>query len=240
MNYKEMIVWSEGSEDAKSTKKSIAMSIIVIILDIILVAVCFIANPNDDMTIPVTLGEHILFGLFGTIFFGWLIPLLLFSIKNNLKAIKSNKLIPIRIYDIDEFIKIYELSDDEFVIFSDEYGAVLALKEYEKESKRFCDGTKYFYQFEEYYEKHTGYKREVSCNLAPIEKDNLCNFSRANVIIENRKNGVQPAIFIIENNRVYLVTVTPSYTFWVTDEGAVGERYDENGKWCGDNNEEEY
>lgn len=170
MNYREMIVWSEGSEGAASTKKCIVLSIFTIIIDIILVITFFTCNMHDDTTIPMTLLEHIGYGLFGLILFGWITPLSLFSIKDNLEYIKLNKLIPIQIYDINEFIKIDTLSEDEFVVFSDECGAILGLKKYEKESKRFCDGTKFFYQFKEYYEKHTGEKREVSCNLAPIEE----------------------------------------------------------------------
>lgn len=60
-------------------------------------------------------------------------------------------------------------------------------------------------------------------------KKNFCN---ASVVIENRKAGVQPALFITENGKVYMVTITPDQQFQVTDEGAVGERYDENGKWA--------
>lgn len=60
------------------------------------------------------------------------------------------------------------------------------------------------------------------------------NFSKANVIIENRKNGIQPAMFIIEDNRVHMVTITPDHQFSITDEGSVGERYDQQGRWCGE------
>lgn len=59
------------------------------------------------------------------------------------------------------------------------------------------------------------------------------NFTKADVIIENGKNGVQPAIFIIENGRVSMVTITPDHRFYVTDEGPIGERYNEQGRWCG-------
>lgn len=57
-------------------------------------------------------------------------------------------------------------------------------------------------------------------------------FNEANIIIENRKNGIQPAIFIFENDRVYMATITPDHQFCLTDEGVIGERYDENGAWC--------
>ena len=58
-------------------------------------------------------------------------------------------------------------------------------------------------------------------------------FEKAKVIVENRESGIQPAIFIIEDGRVYMITITPDHQFYMTDEGAVGENYDEDGKWCG-------
>ena len=57
-------------------------------------------------------------------------------------------------------------------------------------------------------------------------------FENAKVIVETRKNGVQPAIFIIEDGNVHMVTITPDGNFEITNEGAVGERYNENGNWC--------
>lgn len=58
------------------------------------------------------------------------------------------------------------------------------------------------------------------------------NFNNAKVVIEKRKNGKQPAIFITEKDKIYMVIVTPDGDFDITDEGAVGDRYDENGNWC--------
>ena len=59
------------------------------------------------------------------------------------------------------------------------------------------------------------------------------DFKNAKVSIEKRHHSKQPAIFIVENDRVYMVTTTPDGDFNITDEGIVGERYDENGNWCG-------
>lgn len=59
-------------------------------------------------------------------------------------------------------------------------------------------------------------------------------FNNAKVIVQKRKNGVQPAIFIIENGYVFMITTTPDHNFDITDCSAVGENYDENGNWCGD------
>lgn len=60
------------------------------------------------------------------------------------------------------------------------------------------------------------------------------DFKDAKVSIEKRHHGKQPAIFIVENDRVYMITTTPDGDFNITDEGIVGERYDENGDWCGE------
>ncbi len=59
-------------------------------------------------------------------------------------------------------------------------------------------------------------------------------FDKAKVVVEKRVHGKQPAIFITENDRVYMITTSPDGDFDITDEGIVGERYDESGRWCGD------
>jgi hypothetical protein len=59
-------------------------------------------------------------------------------------------------------------------------------------------------------------------------------FDNAKIIVQKRKNGLQPAIFIIdEENTVHMVTITPDRNFDITNEGHIGERYDENGNWVG-------
>ena len=58
-------------------------------------------------------------------------------------------------------------------------------------------------------------------------------FSGGKIIVRRRKNGVQPAIFIIKDGYVYMICITPSMDFDISNEGVVGERYDENGKWVG-------
>lgn len=60
------------------------------------------------------------------------------------------------------------------------------------------------------------------------------DFNKAKVTVEKRCHGKQPAIFIVENDRVYMITNTPDGDFNITDEGIVGERYDKNGNWCGE------
>lgn len=63
------------------------------------------------------------------------------------------------------------------------------------------------------------------------------NYYNSNVHVQNGEHGIQPGIFIVENNRVYLVTITPNHRFEVTDEGPLGERYKYGVcgsiEWCG-------
>lgn len=58
-------------------------------------------------------------------------------------------------------------------------------------------------------------------------------FNNAKVIIQKRKNGLEPAIFIVENDNVNMITITPDHNFIITNEGPIGARYDENGNWVG-------
>lgn len=64
------------------------------------------------------------------------------------------------------------------------------------------------------------------------------NFIDATVLVQNRENGIQPAMFIFENGRVYMVTITPDHKFEITDEGLIGDRYNEKGEWCQNNTDE--
>ena len=59
------------------------------------------------------------------------------------------------------------------------------------------------------------------------------NFENTRIVIEEGNNKNRPSIFIISDGRVHSVTTTPDNNFYITDEGRIGERYDENGKWCG-------
>lgn len=60
------------------------------------------------------------------------------------------------------------------------------------------------------------------------------NFENANVIIQPRKGGLEPAIFITEGDKIHMVTIGPDSNFCISDEGNVGERYDNNGNYCED------
>lgn len=161
MKYKKMTVWSGGSENAKTTKTNTILEGICFIMLCVLHVTAFICNPNDDKTIPVTLGDHMFFGMFFVVLLGWLTVLMFFATKSSFKDIKKNKLIPLYLYEIKEFAKIGEIPEDKFILFSDERGIVLADKKYEDESETFSFGTKYFYEFEEYYEKNAVEKMEI-------------------------------------------------------------------------------
>lgn len=157
-----MIVWSGGSEKAKTTKINTVCYGVCFIMLCILHIVTFICSPNDDKTIPVTLGEHALFGIMFVCLLGWLTVLMLFAAKSSFKDIKKNKLISLYLYDIEDFAKIGEIPKDKFILFLSENGVVLADKKYEDESRVFSFGAKYFYEFEDYYNKHAVETIEVT------------------------------------------------------------------------------
>lgn len=161
MKYKKMTVWSGGSKKAKTTKTNTIMYSIMFVMLCILHITVFVCNPYDDKTIPVTIIDHLLFGgllslIFGIFTFGSFI-----LAKDSFKDIKKNKLIPLYLYDIEDFAKIGEIPEDKFILFSDKRGVVLAEKEFEDESRIFSFGTKYYYEFEEYYDKYAEEKLEV-------------------------------------------------------------------------------
>lgn len=162
MKYKKMIVWSGGSEKAKLTKiNTIGYSACFIMLCVLHIG-AFICNPNDNKNIPVTLGEHVLYGMMFVFLLGWLTVLMLFAAKSSFKDIKKNKLISLYLYDIENFAKIGEIPKDKFILFSNENGVVLADKKYEDESRIFSFGAKYFHEFEDYYNKRAVEKIEVT------------------------------------------------------------------------------
>ena len=137
-----MTVWSGGSENAKTTKINTILEGICFIMLCILHVTAFICNLNDDKTIPATLGDHMFFGMFFIVILGWLTVLMFFVTKNSFKDIKKNKLIPLYLYDIEDFAKIREIPEDKFILFSNEEGVVLADREFEDESRTFSFGVK--------------------------------------------------------------------------------------------------
>ena len=162
MKYKKMTVWSGGSENAKTAKTNAILEGICFIMLCILRVTAFICNPNDNKTIHATLGDHIFFGMFFIVFLGWLTVLMFFATKSSFKDIKKNKLIPLYLYDIEDFARIGEIPEDKFILFSNENGVVLADKEFKDESRTFSFGVKSYYEFEEYYHKNAIEKLEVT------------------------------------------------------------------------------
>lgn len=161
MKYKKMTVWSGGSENAKTTKTNAIGYSICFILLCVLHVISFICNPNDDKTVPVTLGTHIMFGMMLVGLIGWLTVLMFFAAKSSFKDIKNNKLISLYLYKIEDFAKIGEIPEDKFILFSDNTGVVLADKKDRYESMTFSSGAKYFYEFEKYYDKNAVEKMEI-------------------------------------------------------------------------------
>lgn len=161
MKYKEMIVWSSGDKNATTSKIDVFCCSIAFIMLCVLHILFFTTNLHDDYNISMTLIEHFLYGLFGIGVLGWLTVLMLFGVRDSLQKIKMNKQISLFLYTIEEFATIGKIPEDKFVLFSDKNGVVLALKEYEKESRAFCFGVNDFYKFEEYYNKYFNCKNEM-------------------------------------------------------------------------------
>lgn len=161
MRYKKMIVWSAGDEKAKSSKfETIGFSTCAIMF-IFLIVLFFTTNFNEDISVKMELIDHIITGVCFTVLTWW-IPLgLIIMAKDSHIMTKENKQIPLYLYDIEDFIKIGNIPEGQFVLFSNEKGAVLALEKYEIESRYFARGAKYFHEFTEYYEKSTQEKEEI-------------------------------------------------------------------------------
>lgn len=154
IKYKEMIVWSEGKK-AKRAKLEIIFQLIAFIAIIIFTAIIlYIARNTIGIVNNAKFKDGIMYysfflGLLGVICLSTATTLL--EIKKLFKRIKSNKMIPLYLFDINEFIKIGKIPEDKFILFSDKTGAVLAMKKYETESKNFCNSVRHFYEFKDYY-----------------------------------------------------------------------------------------
>lgn len=144
-----MNVWSAGSKTAKDQKIDIVLYSIIIIIYCIGIIVCF----NFDCITE---------ALFLLLIAIWFLPLMILNIKSAYNDIKENKLIPIFLFEISEFVKLGKIPDNMYVLYSDKCGVVLAMKEYENESKTFSSGVEYFYKFEDYYDKHAVHAMEMT------------------------------------------------------------------------------
>ena len=159
--YKKMIIWSAGNEKASIAKLEFILSVLASIICCGAHVLFFVANFHDDKSIPMTIWDHICCGMLFSVFMSLITLCVICSTIDTFKNIKLNKLIPIYLYEIDEFVKLGNIPEDKFVLFSDERGIVLAENKYKKESKYCCNNIKYFHEIEDYYEKYTGEKYEL-------------------------------------------------------------------------------
>lgn len=166
-----MFVWSAGSETAKTQKINMVLYSIAFVLCCIIHVLSFTCNMHDDKNIPMELWEHLLFGIFILTLLGWLTLLMLFSIKYSYNNIKENKLIPLYLLDMEQFVRLGEIPYDMFILFSNENGVVLAMKEYENESRCFSFGAKYFYEFVDYYDKYA--VRSMEFAMGEVDEWNI-------------------------------------------------------------------
>lgn len=149
MRYKVMTVWSCQSEKAIIEKIKLVLLCLTYILLGITVVTQFLKDP--------------VFGIFLLAITGFFILLLPLVGGELFKMIKQNKLIVLVLFEFDEFVKLGTIPRGTFIVFSNTKGVVLGFTEYISESKFFCEGAKFFYEFEEYYEsKKPVYKEEVT------------------------------------------------------------------------------
>lgn len=153
MKFREMTVWSGGNENAKNAKVNAIFYLFSFCLIILTIILSFVINPNDDKTVPVTILDHLFFGFFMMFLLGWIAFLMFYGFKSELRNIRENKLISLYLYDLDSFSKMGGIPEEKFILFSDSNGIVLANKKHENESRAFSFGAKYFYEFEEYFDK---------------------------------------------------------------------------------------
>lgn len=80
----------------------------------------------------------------------------------------------------------------------------------------------------------------IALNAISSKFDKSSKYEKCNVIIKNGEDAIQPAIFIICEDNIYMITITTDHKFKISHEGIVGEKYDENGIWVekqADNNQ---
>lgn len=146
-----MIVWSGGSEKAKTAKFGAIMYglsfAILMTLHIMTITQAFITHDSDTITMATML----------VFIVGWLTALMLFACIDSCKQVKANKKIPLYLFPINDFAKIGCIPDDKFILFSDKNGIVLAEKEYSRESKDFAFHAEQFTDF-------THYNKRNNCN----------------------------------------------------------------------------
>ena len=148
MNYKEIEVWSAGNKSATSAKLDMFTGGIALAMLFTLHVAAFLVDPLKINGTAGRVAEHILSGMFFVITLGWITLLVFFLFIDAAYNIKNNKRITLSLYSIQEFTKLGKLPEDKFVLFSDEYGIVLADKKVKKESKYFGSGLKRFSDFE--------------------------------------------------------------------------------------------
>ena len=152
---KEVTIWSGGNEKATTNKiYTVAYFICAVLFLVVNVMMFFVGYESSESS------KSILSSILcGFVFFGitWWIPLGLFLLsKDEYLMIGLNKQVHLYLYTLEEFVKLGEIPQDKFVLFSDKSGVVLAETKYEKETKNCCNGVKYFHQFVDMFEKTTG------------------------------------------------------------------------------------
>lgn len=152
MIYKKLDIWTAGDEKGKKSKIELFMFIIALLLFIMIDIIFFTSDKLFDDTANNPILCHLFSGVFILIATGWLQFFIFYMCKDTIEIIRTNKKIPLYFYDITEFMRLNNLPDGQYVVFLDQNGAILAEKEFTKESDRFICTKKSFYEIKEYCE----------------------------------------------------------------------------------------
>ncbi len=147
--YKSICVWSAG-ENGKTKKKEMVYGYILSVLYAILIVTIFICS--EQKTIWGRLGETFCLGVLISLV-GFLGPAM---VKSSLEAIRRNKFIELRLYDIKDFSLLGGVPENMYVAFADSRGVVLCESKYERQCHDWIGFSSkiHFHDFENYYEKH--------------------------------------------------------------------------------------
>jgi len=145
MRYRRMRVWSAGSETGKKALREFFWFMLFLMLCIIL-HICAFSLSDSNI-------QNILSGIAVMILLGPYTALMLFMTYEALNALKENKLIILDLYDYYEFTKMKDIPENQFIVFTNDFGTVLGMKKDMKETLYFTKGFRRYYQFVKYYEK---------------------------------------------------------------------------------------
>ena len=149
VRFRAMKVWSAG-ENGKTKRREMIFGYIISVLYVVFVITFFICS--EQKSIGGRIGETLCIGCVSGII-GFAGPAM---VKSSLVAMRRNKLIELRLYDIEDFATLGGVPDGMYTAFADSDGVVLCDTKYKGQYQDWIGyGTNVSYSdFEKYYEKH--------------------------------------------------------------------------------------